>query len=234
MSLGNVCPPCFYYSVQLSAEVRSSSGSAPHLIPHLRTLEEAVNELLHTLFPGSFDAELTPVNSDTNLDPSVTSELSSTSELKYEESTDTSTPTHTPTRHTPLTPPHSSPPTEDEVDISSPLRLAPTFPVKPSPGKHTSAWRETSPKKTFPFETEPGIPSVKTGLTGSSTGAGVQQVGQEGPRVFVAVMDYEPKSLCVTGRPNDEISFSTGQSWGVACGRGRGFGRENFLDLSVK
>ena len=121
------------------------------------------------------------------------------------------------------------------MDISSPLDLAPTFPVKSSPGKHASAWREASPKKTFPFETEPGLPSVETSLTGSPRRAGVQWNGREGPRVFVAVMDYEPRSLCVTGQPDDEISFNTGQSWGGGGGGGvvcvRGLLRE---DLSLK
>ena len=169
-----------------------------------------MNELLHTLFPGSFDAELTPVNSETNLNPSVTSELSSTSELKYEESTDVSTPTHTPSRHTPLTPPHSSPPTEDEIDLLSPVGLASGKSRESSPGKHIPAWRDSSPKA-FTFQTGPGMSSGKTSLTGSPTRVGAQQDEQEGPRMFVAVMDYEPKSLCVTGRPDDEITFSTGQ-----------------------
>ena len=36
-------------------------------------------------------------------------------------------------------------------------------------------------------------------------------VGDELPRVFVAVMDYDPNSLCTTGRPDLELTVHTGQ-----------------------
>lgn len=31
------------------------------------------------------------------------------------------------------------------------------------------------------------------------------------PRVFVAVMDYDPNSLCTTGRPDLELAVNTGK-----------------------
>ena len=37
-------------------------------------------------------------------------------------------------------------------------------------------------------------------------------VTEELPRVFVAVMDYDPNSLCTTGRPELELTVHTGQS----------------------
>ena len=36
---------------------------------------------------------------------------------------------------------------------------------------------------------------------------------EEFPRVFVAVMDYDPNSLCTTGRPELELAVHTGQAY---------------------
>lgn len=43
---------------------------------------------------------------------------------------------------------------------------------------------------------------------------------EELPRVFVAVMDYDPNSLCTTGRPELELTVHTGQpqhNHNIAC-----------------
>ena len=41
------------------------------------------------------------------------------------------------------------------------------------------------------------------------------RVLEEFPRVFVAVMDYDPNSLCTTGRPDLELTVHTGQSYKI-------------------
>ncbi|XP_064383629.1 early endosome antigen 1-like isoform X3 [Halichondria panicea] len=188
----------------LSAKARSSPTRNSNVMPYLRSLEEATNELLHTLFPGTFDAELTPVNSETTLisEYSTTSELSSMSDQDLVEMSTT-----TPVVHTPTHLPHSqsSPLSQEEVDYPLPRGIPQTFPIKSretSPSTRTQAWRESS----FPFHPVEdllnGEPSMKK-KEGASNGL------QEA-RVFVAVLDYDPKSMCVTGQPGDELSFNTG------------------------
>ncbi len=174
-------------------------------MPYVLSLEEATNELLHTLFPGTFDAELTPVNSETNLisEYSTTSELSSMSDQELVE-----TSTTTPVAHTPTHLPHSqaSPPSQEEVDYPLPRSIPQTFPIKSRetlPGTRTQAWRETS----FPFQP---VEDLLNGETSMKKKEGASNDLQEA-RVFVAVLDYDPKSMCVTGKPGDELSFNTGE-----------------------
>ena len=52
----------------------------------------------------------------------------------------------------------------------------------------------------------PGVDQENRSFKGSSPSS-----QPEGPRVFVAVMDYDPNSLCVTGDPGKELSIHTGE-----------------------
>ena len=176
-------------------------------MPYVRYLEEATNELLHTLFPGTFDAELTPVNSETNLisEYSTTSDLSSMSDQDLVETSTTTPVAHTPTPFTPTHLPHSqaSPPSREEVDYPLPQGIPQTFPRETLHGTRTQAWRETS----FPFQP---VEDLLNGETSMKKKEGASNDLQEA-RVFVAVLDYDPKSMCVTGKPGDELSFNTGE-----------------------
>lgn len=162
-----------------------------------------MNELLHTLFPGSFDAELTPVNSETNLHASIPNEYPN---IQYDDLMRVTTPNHTPHTPTPHTHPHLSPLVEDEVDFPSSHNVAPTFPLKSRESLSGKAWRETPHLNHQGSYSSANLEKKKKGTLDSMQEA----------RVFVAVMDYEPKSLCTTGRPDDEISFSTGMYCSVS------------------
>ncbi len=188
--------------------MRSASGSKA--VQHLRSLEEAVNELLHTMFPGTFDAELSPVNSDSNLisESSATSELSSMSEQDLTVTFTPTTPTTTPTAFTHsshITPSHSSFLDQDEEDYvpPSPQSNPLAFPIKSryiSPSNGMLAWREVHQGEDKSFGNKSDMKRTKRASD-----------GEQEARVFVAVLDYEPESMCVTGKPSDELSFNTGQ-----------------------
>lgn len=197
-------------------------------------LEKDVNELLHTLFPGIFDVTVEPnpnsesdlvfepsLNSDPNLnsEPDMNSSASSHSSLQgiphqsppHQSPSHTHTPSHVQPIPTKVLP-HESP-NLDQVDYSlqdpSPIATAPQ--ATHSPGL---AWEDVSPMdltmgdvgKT-PLGEKPALHrSYSLPLT---SGSGDEFVGQR-TRVFVAVLDYDPHSLCVTGKPEDELHFSTG------------------------
>lgn len=197
--------------MQLSIKIRSSTSGSSTVVQNLRTLEEAVNELLHTLFPDTFDAELTPVNSESNLisESSATTELSSMSEqglgISFTPNA-TVTPTPLTTSHTShITPSHSLF-YQDEVDYISPSQSNPlAHPIKSeSPTSKISAWRQTSV-----HQVEEELPFM--GRSSIKKARGTPAAGQQEARVFVAVLDYEPESMCVTGKPSDELSFNTGE-----------------------
>lgn len=231
-------------------------------------MEEVVNELLHTLFPGSFDSVLS-VDPNLNSEPNTTSEPSLNSESdmleKYTHddlldnssvSSHSSSPGVSPPHHSPphtLTPPHSPPPLAtmsqhtstpvEVIDYSEHAQVVPTplthtkedssdmltpawgddfnlSSIAPAPAPVDSPSHRMATKDAFKLPkqiNEVVVPSERkpTGLKSSSVPQSSVTKDEGGildrqMRVFVAVLDYNPQSLCVTGRPDDELHFSTG------------------------
>ena len=252
------------FTLQLSSLVQSPSSSSSQVLSELISLEAAVNELLHTLFPGSFDSVVS-VDPNLNSEPNATSEPSLNSESdmleKYthddlldnsSDSSHSSSPGVLPPHHSPphaLTPPHSpSPPATVSQHTSTPLEdidYSEHAQIVPTPLTHTKedpshiltpAWGDDfnlssiapapfvlpshrrAPRDVFkqPMQLEELLVHSKRKPTESSSVPQSSGTKAEGGfldrqmRVFVAVMDYDPRSLCVTGKPDDELHFSTG------------------------
>lgn len=78
------------------------------------------------------------------------------------------------------------------------------FPTHPS----IKDWvaEERMPLHSSPVNTAPQSPPHVRDKHPPTSSEGGEQL----PRVFVAVMDYDPKSLCTTGKPECELSLHTG------------------------